>query len=453
MADFFFDRALLPDGVAGDVRIHVEDGMITTIATGAERAGADHVEGLALPGIASLHSHAFQRGMAGLGETRGPTSDTFWTWRQVMYRFLGMLTPEDVEAIAAYAYLEMLERGFTRVGEFHYLHHDRDGTPFTDIAELSWRIAVAAETTGISLTLLPSLYNHGGLGGQPPVEGQRRFLNDTNRFMRLMLGAERIVRGLPGGNLGVAPHSLRAVTPEMLQTIAEAYPDLPIHIHAAEQLREVEDCLAWSGMRPVEWLIANMKLDARWCLIHATHLTPRETEAFARSGANAGLCPITEASLGDGIFDGPRFLEHGGHFGIGTDSNVEITAPGELRQFEYNQRLGTRTRNVTARREGLSTGRALYEAAAFGGARALQCPEGRLAPGHAADFVVLDRDHVDLAHLDGDMLLDGFVFTAGWQAVKDVYVRGRLVVSGGRHLRREAIEAGYRRCLRRLQEL
>ncbi|WP_281291953.1 formimidoylglutamate deiminase [Rhabdaerophilum calidifontis] len=453
MPVYHCDRALLPAGMAADVLLHVEEGRIIDIAHGAPPAGAERLAGIVLPGLASLHSHAFQRGMAGLAETRGPTDDTFWTWRQVMYRFLGALTPEDVEAIAAFAYLEMLERGFTRVGEFHYLHHDRDGTPYADIAELAWRIALAAEATGIGLTLLPSLYVHGGFGGAPAHEGQRRFLNGPDRFARLVLAAEKLVRGLPGANLGIAPHSLRAVGPEELRAVLATHPDLPVHIHAAEQLREVEDCLAWSGMRPVEWLLVHAGLDARWCLIHATHLTARESEALARSGATAGLCPITEASLGDGIFDGPRFLDCGGAFGIGSDSNIEITAPGELRQFEYNQRLGTRSRNVTARRAGESTGRMLYARAAAGGARALRIGEGQLAPGAAADFVVLDREAVDLAHLDGDALMDAYIFVAGAAAIREVHVGGRRLVEAGRHVRRGPIEAAYRRTLRRLSGL
>jgi formiminoglutamate deiminase len=453
MAFLTFDHALLPEGWRRDVTIGIEHGRVVTVTSGAVPPGTGHVRGIALPGIASLHSHTFQRAMAGLAEMRGPVGDTFWTWRQVMYRFLGVLEPEDIEAIAAFAFMEMLEGGFTRVGEFHYLHHGRDGTPYANLAELSERIAAGAASAGIGLTLLPSLYTHSGFGGAPPVEGQRRFINDNDRFNRLMEGAARAIAPLGTANLGIAPHSLRAVAPEGLARIVADHPGLPVHIHAAEQVREVADCLAWSGLRPVEWLLAHMPVGERWCLVHATHLSPEEARAFARSGASAGLCPITEASLGDGIFPGPDFLDAGGNFGVGTDSNIEISAPGELRQFEYHQRLGTLGRNIVARAEGHSTGRALWEGAARGGARALGRLEGRIAPGHAADFVVLDAANVNLAHVEGDRWLDALIFTAGKSAIRDIHVGGERVVAEGRHIRHEAILGAYSRTLARLAAL
>src|SRR5690606_11701310 len=293
-------------------------------------------------GLPNLHSHTFQRGMAGLAETRGPSGDSFWTWRQVMYGFLGALTPEDVEAVAAYAFLEMLEGGFTAVAEFHYLHHGPDGAPYANLAEHCERIAAAAETTGIGLTLLPVFYAQGGFGAQPANEGQRRLLNDPERFAQLLEGARKAVASLPDARVGIAPHSLRAVTPESLAAVLPLAEGGPVHIHIAEQVKEVEDCLAWSGRRPVEWLLDNAPVDGRWCLIHATHLTDAEVGGIARSGAVAGLCPITEANLGDGIFAGVEFAGQGGLYGVGSDSNIEITAPGELRQLEYSQRLALR---------------------------------------------------------------------------------------------------------------
>ena len=272
--ELFFDHALLPVGWARDVRIGVADGAIVVGRAQARRAtGAERLAGIALPGLPNLHCHAFQRGMAGLAERRGPQADSFWTWREVMYRFLARLTPDDVEAIAAFAYVEMLEAGFTTVGEFHYLHHDVDGRPYADIGEMAARIAAASAETRIGLTLLPSFYAYGGFGGAPPSPGQRRFLNDPDRFLKLVERCRAIVAGLPAARVGIAPHSLRAVTPETLRAVCQAAPDGPIHIHAAEQTKEVDECVAALGSRPVQWLIDHAGLDARWCVIHATHTT------------------------------------------------------------------------------------------------------------------------------------------------------------------------------------
>ena len=442
--ELFFDHALLPSGWARDVRITVADGATVAVAQDAPRAGADHVPGIAVPGLPNLHCHAFQRGMAGLAERRGPTADSFWTWREVMYHFLQRLSPDDVEAIAAFAYMEMLEAGFTAVGEFHYLHHDVDGRPYANLGEMAERIAAASAQTHIGLTLLPSFYAYGGFGGAPPVAGQRRFINDPDRFLDLVQRAHATVAMLPEGRVGIAPHSLRAVTPATLKAICQATPDGPIHIHAAEQLREVEECVAALGRRPVEWLLENAALDSRWCVIHATHTTPGEIAALAASQAMVALCPLTEASLGDGLFDGAAYLAAGGRFGIGTDSNIQIDAAAELRQLEYGQRLARRARNVMTLVEGEATGRRLYATALAAGAQALQRPIGALAVGSRADIVLLDDDHPDLTARDGDHWLDAWIFVAGRSAVKTVLVGGATVVEAGRHTLRMAIAARFK---------
>jgi formimidoylglutamate deiminase len=442
--ELFFDHALLPDRWARDVRISVADGTIASVVSAAERAGAERIAGIAVPGIPNLHSHAFQRAMAGLAERRGPQSDSFWTWREVMYRFLAQLSPDHVEAIAAFAYMEMLETGFTTVGEFHYLHHDIDGKPYADLGEMAARIAAACRGTGIGLTLLPSFYANGGFGGAPPTPGQRRFINDPDRFLKLVERTRAIVRALPDARVGIAPHSLRAVTPAALRTVCAACPNGPIHIHAAEQVKEVEDSIAALGARPVEWLLDHAGLDARWCVIHATHTTAHEVRALATSGATAGLCPLTEASLGDGIFAGADYLAASGAFGVGSDSNIEIDAAAELRQLEYGQRLAQRSRNVMTTHEGESTGRRLLSSAWAGGARALQQPIGAIAQGRRADIVLLDADRPDLASRHGDQWLDAWIFTAGRAAVKSVIVRGETVVEAGRHKMRSAIASNYR---------
>lgn len=444
------DHALLPDGFAAEVGLTIADGRIASLAIGARDPAATHLPGIAVPGLPNLHCHAFQRGMAGLAERRGPADDTFWTWREVMYRFLGRLSPDDVEAIAALAYLEMLERGFTAVGEFHYLHHDPDGRPYEDTAELAGRIVAAAEATGIGLTLLASFYAQGGFGGAPPTAGQRRFITGPDGFERLLAGTREHARQAPGTKVGIGPHSLRAVTPEALRRVVALAPEGPIHIHVAEQVGEVEACLAWSGRRPVEWLLDETAVDGRWCLIHATHMTSRETARLAASGAVAGLCPLTESSLGDGVFDGPRFLEGGGAFGVGTDSNIDIDAAGELRQLEYAQRLGRLGRNLMTTREGESTGARLLAEALRGGAKALAQPMGAIAPGLRADIVVLDAEHPALAAASPATWLDAWIFSGGRDLVTSVVAGGRLVVSGGRHYAREAIVARYRGAVARL---
>jgi formimidoylglutamate deiminase len=448
---YLLEKALLPSGWAEGVLVEVgDDGMIARVMPGGAQAGAERLAGIALPGMPNLHCHAFQRGMAGLAERRGPVGDSFWTWREVMYRFLSQLTPDDVEAIAAYAYVEMLETGFTTVGEFHYLHHDPAGRPYADIGEMASRIAAASAATGIGLTLLPSLYTYGGFGGAPPNPGQIRFINATDRFVGLMERSRAIVAKVPGARIGIAPHSLRAVSPEQLREAAAIFADGPVHIHAAEQTREVDDCVASLGARPVQWLLDEMGIDKRWCLIHATHMTDDETARLAQSGAVAGLCPLTEGSLGDGIFNGETYLAASGRFGIGTDSNIQIDAPAELRQLEYSQRLKSRARNVMTTTEGESTGRSLYTRALAGGAQALAQPIGALAAGQRADIVVLDADHPDLAGASGDMLLDVLVFSTGRGLVRKVIAGGNTVVSEGGHHAREAIAQEYRATVSRL---
>lgn len=445
----FFHQALLPDGWANDVRVTIRDGIFVAVTAGTAPGARDERHAVVLPGMANLHSHAFQRGMAGLAERRGPTDDSFWTWRNVMYRFVDRLTPDHIRAIAAMAYAEMLEGGFTRVGEFHYLHHAPDGRAYADPAETSGAIVAAAAVTGIGLTHLPVFYAHAGFGGLPPVDGQRRFVTGLDDFARLVEGARTAAAVLPDAVVGVAPHSLRAVTPEEIAIVAAQAGDAPVHIHIAEQQREVDDCLAWSGARPVAWLLDHAAVDARWCLIHATHIDADETARLARSGAVAGLCPVTEANLGDGIFPAADFVAGGGRYGIGSDSNVLIDATEELRLLEYGQRLSLRRRNVLADRAGGSTGRSLYAAACAGGAQALGVAAG-IAPGCAADFVSLDTDHPALCAASGETLLDAFLFAAGRSAIDGVWRRGERVVSGGRHHQRDAVATAYRTTIRTL---
>ncbi|MGY5780001.1 formimidoylglutamate deiminase [Rhizobium sp. LEGMi135b] len=437
--------ALLGDGWHENVRLTLEDGRITKIATDVPPEAGDSRQDVLVPAMPNLHSHAFQRAMAGLAEVRGPANDSFWSWRTVMYKFALSMTPDHVEAVAAQLYMEMLEAGFSRVGEFHYLHHDKDGSHYANIAELAERIGAASTETGIALTLLPVFYAHSGFGGAAPIDGQRRFINSIESFEALMAGCRAATSRLPGAELGIAPHSLRAVTPEELAKLVPVAGDGPIHIHVAEQVKEVEDCIAWSGARPVQWLLDNAPMNERWCLIHATHMTEDETRRMARSGAIAGLCPITEANLGDGVFEAPLFLEEGGRYGIGSDSNVLISVPEELRQLEYSQRLARRARNVIAAPGG-STARMLFDGALAGGGTALKAPAG-LAVGNHADIVSLDVSAAP--YLSGDRILDHWTF-AGGVKVDGVWVLGRKQVEGGRHRKREEISARFRQAMAEL---
>lgn len=450
MSRLHFASALLPSGWANDVQVVITAGAIAAVTPDVAPSAGDERHAIALPGLASLHSHAFQRGMAGLAELRGDSTDTFWTWRETMYRFALAVSPDDVAAVATLLYVEMLEQGFTRVGEFHYLHHDRDGSHYADPAEMAARIAEAAEASSIGLTLLPSFYAHGSFGGAAPHDGQRRFVCSVDHFTKLMAASRKAIANLPGANIGIAPHSLRAAAPDELAAIIPLAEGGPVHIHAAEQVKEVEDCLAWSGRRPVQWLLEHAPVDRRWCLIHATHTTSDEVSAFAKTGAVAGLCPMTEASLGDGIFPAREFLDAGGLFGVGTDSNVLVGVADELRQLEYGQRLKHRARNVLSGGAGRSTGRTLFDDALAGGARALAQPITGLTPGARADIVTLDTAHPSLAGRARDAVIDGWIFAAGNGAIDCVWAGGNKVVESGRHQLRQAARERFNASVRRL---
>ncbi len=447
MTEIWFADALLPDGWATDVLVSVEGGLIASVAAGAPPPAAAARHQIGLPGLMNLHSHAFQRGMAGLSERRGTGADSFWTWRETMYRFVDSMGPDDVEAIAAFCFLEMLEAGFTRVGEFHYLHHGPDGRPYADVGELAGRIAAAAAETGIALTLLPVFYRHGNFGAVAPAPGQRRFLCDPDLFASLHARCAALVAPLPDAVLGVAPHSLRAATPDEIRGLPLGAG--PVHIHVAEQVREVEDCVSFSGRRPVAFLLDELPVDERWCLIHATHMTADETRALAATGAVAGLCPLTEASLGDGIFPARDFLDAGGRFGIGSDSNIVVDAAQELRLLESVQRVAVRGRNVLADGPGASTGRALFDRALAGGAQALGCEAG-IAAGRPADLVSLQGDDPDFIGRAGDALLDSWIFAGPRPKIDRVWRRGEMVVEAGRHRGRDAIARRYRATLERI---
>lgn len=447
----FCKRAFLADGWANNVTLSIDhDGTITDIQAETTQTNAEEqAKGPVAPAIANLHSHAFQRAMAGLAEVSSSSEDSFWTWRDAMYRLVGQLSPEDMQAVAAKLYSELLKGGFGHIVEFHYLHHQADGTAYDDPAEMSLRIFSAAKQSGIGLTHLPVFYAHAGFGGTAPGDGQRPFIHSVDRFLTLL---ERLEKERAGTaiNLGLAIHSLRAATPDEMHTILSAeQTGGPIHIHVAEQQKEVDDCLAWSGRRPVQWLLDEMPVDERWCAIHATHMTAEETSRLAGSGAVAGLCPETEANLGDGIFPATDFLGANGRFGIGTDSHVATSVSEELRLLEYGQRLRDQRRNRITAGSGTSVGETLFKGALAGGAQAAGQPKHGLSIGASADLVVLSEVEAFIATAPSTKILDRWLFALGSKAVRDVMVAGQWVVQDGRHIRQEEIDRAFHAALKR----
>ena len=448
MDDYYAENALLPSGWARNVRIGIDArGDIASVRPDASAEGAERLAGPVLPGMASLHSHAFQRAMAGMAEMRGAADDDFWSWRELMYKFVARLTPKQAAAIARFVYIEMLKSGYTAVAEFNYVHHDADGKRYANVAEMSLTHVAAARDAGIAITMLPVLYTYANFGAAPLGPRQQRFRTDPAAVLSIVEAVRRWAPEDRDVRAGVAPHSLRAVDLDGLQDLlaglASIDPQAPVHIHAAEQTREVEDSIAFSGKRPVEWLLEHLPVDRRWCLVHATHLTEAETRGLAQSGAVAGLCPTTEGNLGDGIFPLPQFRAAGGRFGIGGDSHVSRNPFEELRLLEYVQRLVLRQRNVTSGQVSAGVGTTLWLEAAAGGAQAIGRAMGEIAVGKRADLVVLDAGHPDLAGRSGDSITNAAIFSGSDGLVRDVMVGGRWQVREGRHPREGQASADY----------
>ena len=445
MQVIFAKRARTFDGWTKNVRITCVGGKITNLEAATTAQPGDTLVDTLLPSLSNLHSHSFQRAMAGMTEVRAAGKDSFWTWRDLMYRFMEHVTPEQYQAIAALTFMEMQEAGYASVGEFHYVHNQHGGQKYDNQIELSERVFAAAHHTGIGLTHLPVLYSYGGAGKAELAGGQMRFGNTVDSFCTLVANARtRAADTLPSDAcVGIAPHSLRATSPEDLTQVLTIADSNPIHIHISEQPKEVTDIQAWLGARPVEGLLQNAPVSDQWCLIHATHMTSKETQGMARSGAIAGLCPITEANLGDGPFNGVEYLAHGGAFGLGSDSNVRISLTEELRTLEYSQRLRDLGRNVIIPSEG-SVGDALYMGAAVGGARAMRRNSGRIEVGALADLVAIDSTAPAMFALRDDQILDGLCFAADDTIVTDLWSAGRHQVKDGKHIHRDAIIATYK---------
>lgn len=449
----YANSALLVDGWADDVLIDIREGRFSgfEVDVRAVPDGAERLRGPVIPGMANVHSHAFQRGFAGLAERRRPGEDSFWTWREVMYAFLASLTPEQMQAIAEQLYVEMLKAGYTCVGEFHYVHHNQNGAPYATLTETSDRIIEAARASGIAITHLPVLYAHGGFGGVAPTQRQARFINDADRYTQLLATLSGRYAGEANVRIGVAPHSLRAADVSMIRSVVDVVssndPAAPVHIHIAEQAKEVEECVATHGARPVEWLYENLDVDGRWCLVHATHLIDEELVRIAQSTAVVGLCPTTEANLGDGIFPALEHARGGGRFGVGSDSNVSVSPVEELRLLEYGQRLVKQRRALLASASQRSVGAFLYGHAARAGAQALGRGSGSLEPGNTADLVVIDDQLPALVHKREDLLLDAMLFAGNANPVRDVMVGGQWRVRDGHHPEEEHVLERYQTTL------
>ena len=448
--------ALLPSGWARDVLLEWDDaGMLTRVEPGTDVARHPRAAGPVLPGMPNVHSHSFQRAMAGLAETRGHPTDDFWTWREEMYRLVRLLEPEDIEAITAQLYIEMLKHGYTSVAEFHYLHNDREGKPYEDRAELAHTIVSGASAAGIALTLLPVLYAHGGFGHRPLSAAQRRFQSDPAGIFQILRDVANFHMPSPLLRLGVAPHSARAVDALLLTEtveLATSYdPTMPIHMHVSEQQGEVAECMSTHGTTPFTWIAELVPVDARWTLIHSTHLTGLEMRRAADAGAVVGLCPTTEANLGDGIFDFLPWFERGAAFGIGGDSHVSVSPFEELRALEYSQRLRLRVRVVASEEERPDVAANLWNAAAAGGAQSIGQPVGALEAGRRADLVVLDGEDVDFEGLDSPARLGVAMFSGNSNRVRDVFVGGRIVIEESRHPDEEQARDAFRGALSRLR--
>ncbi|ERK15885.1 formimidoylglutamate deiminase [Serratia fonticola] len=454
MPAYFASRALLPTGWAHNVRLEVDaHGQLAQVTPNTDSDGCLRLHGDVVPGMPNLHSHAFQRAMAGLAEVAGNPQDSFWTWRDLMYRLVQRLTPEQVGVIARQLYIEMLKGGYTQVAEFHYLHHTPEGKAYADRGEMTGRLSEAALQAGIGMTLLPVLYSYAGFGAQPAQAGQRRFIQSAESYLEQQQVIARQLAGQPLQNQGLCFHSLRAVElGQMQQILAASDQTLPVHIHIAEQQKEVNDCLAWSGQRPVAWLYEHLPVDSRWCLVHATHLDREELEQLARSKAVAGLCPTTEANLGDGIFPGDSYLHHQGRWGIGSDSHVSLNVVEELRWFEYGQRLRDQRRNRLTTPEQPAVADVLYQQALRGGAQACGTAIGKLAVGYRADWLVLDGEDPYLASAPDASILNRWLFAGGKEQIRDVFVAGRQVIEQGRHALQQQSSAEFLQVLKTFQQ-
>ena len=453
MIKLFAKNILLAAGWQQNKTLHIVDGVITDITDGQD-ADAVVAKGSVIPGMINCHSHAFQRGFAGFSEQGSASQDSFWTWRKIMYQFLDNISVEQAQIIAQQLYIEMLQAGYTRVAEFHYLHHDKNGENHQQLADMAGAIFNAAKHSGIGLTMLPVMYRFSGFGPQQPSSGQKRFINSIEQFNQLVSDCHALSTQQENSNVGIAPHSLRAVDKESLLAAVQHVRSLdakaPIHIHISEQQKEVDDCLEHYGKRPVQWLLENANLDENWCLIHATHIDEQEVAGIIASKAVAGICPTTEANLGDGIFPTTEFMAQGGKVAIGSDSHISVSAIEELRLLEYAQRLIKQQRAILATNDTLSVGQNLWQHSANAGALTTNSNTGELAVGKQADLLVLDESKTRLFANDNKFLLDSLLFASQSSPIKDVMVNGHWVIKEYKHAEQEAVADKFAEVLKQL---
>ena len=448
------NTALTPSGWTDNVFVQIDKaGKISSVSKGKPQSLKTSVINVdvLLPAVANLHSHSFQRAMAGLTEKRGKQSvDSFWTWRELMYKFLNLLTPEDIFSITAFGQMEMIKSGYSSVAEFHYVHHQPDGKHYQNIAETSHKIIEASEWSGIGLCLLPVLYEQGGCDGRALIGGQLRFGNKLDSFSKLVDETKRIMDKNSDFHLGLAAHSLRAVSIESLNRFTKTH-EGPFHIHVAEQDAEVEEIIHSYGQRPIEWILNNLDINHNWCLIHCTQMTNLETKKLASTKATVGLCPITEANLGDGIFNGKEFIKHNGNFGVGTDSNIKIELLEEIRMLEYSQRLSEKQRVVLANNNN-SNGRFLFDKVVEGGATASKRSSGKIEAGYLADLISLDMEDIYLIGAKNDLILDSWIFSSKNNAIKNLWSAGRHLISDGQYKKEKEITDLYKNTMKKLNE-
>jgi formimidoylglutamate deiminase len=453
MSSLFAHHALLPQGWSKNVRLHWnEGGDLSQVEQDAVLQAHENQAQFVVPGMTNLHSHAFQRAMAGMTEMAGEGKDSFWTWRDLMYRYALHITPEQIQAIAAQLYAECLRHGYTAVCEFHYLHRDQEGGFYARPAEMAERVIAAAEQTGMGISMLPVLYSYADFGELALRHDQRRFSTNVAEIMQLIVALEG--KRNAQVEVGVAPHSLRAASISQIRELVATLPAArPIHIHIAEQQKEVDACIAYSGKRPVELLLDSGLVNERWCLVHATHLNKTEVQGIAAIGAVAGICTTTEGNLGDGFFELPDYIASGGRFGVGSDSHVSQSPVEELRWLEYGQRLRLQGRNIASVTGQRKVGDFLYQAALQGGAQASGRKLGQLATGYRADIVVLDDQHPNLADIASTDVLNTWIFAGNDNLVRDVYVGGKMAVQNGKHVQGSKILNAYIKCIKDVRKL
>ncbi|OUS23896.1 formimidoylglutamate deiminase [Thalassotalea sp. 42_200_T64] len=453
MRRLFAENILLADGWQQDKTLHINDGVIAKITSGKE-PDAEQVEGTVIPGMVNCHSHAFQRGFAGFSEQGSESGDSFWTWRKIMYQFLDNISSEQAEIIAQQLYIEMLKAGYTRVAEFHYLHHQKSGDVHNQLAAMAKAIFNAAKVSGIGITMLPVMYRFSGFGPLASNDGQKRFINSVEQFNQLVSDCFDLAAQQNNANVGIAPHSLRAVDKASLVAAVSHVRSLddkaPVHIHIAEQQKEVQDCVAHYGKRPVQWLLDNIELDQHWCLIHATHIDDSEIAGMIASKAITGICPTTEANLGDGIFSTTQFMADGGQVAIGSDSHISVSAIEELRLLEYSQRLIRQQRAILATVETKSVGQNLWQHTARAGAKSTNSNTGELAVGKQADLLVLDKQQTKLFANQNQFIIDSMIFASQQTPIKDVMVNGRWVIVDGQHKQQQKSAENFAKTLQAL---